>query len=178
MMLLLDPNTINQLSSGTILTFQDINNINDINISGGTTNQFGTNSITGSVTTAITNTVQVTYANPNPSGPPVTVQIIVTGNSESKEYSLKTGVEYFQVITGMTLQQLNSMVPGNSAIDSCNPVYDGSSIIRKYLLNKLQTVGYDPPGPGGPCVEAPVDPPLPCVESPVPPVLPLGALAP
>jgi hypothetical protein len=153
MMLLLDPNTINQLSSGTILTFHDINNINDINISGGTTNQFGTNSITGSVTTAITNTVQVTYANPNPSGPPVTVQIIVTGNSESKEYSLKTGVEYFQVITGMTLQELNSTALGNSTIDSCNPVYDGSSLIRKYLLNKLQTVGYDPPGPGGANVE-------------------------
>jgi hypothetical protein len=62
--LLCDPNTINQLPSGSLVTFNNVDNIQDpnidgYNVSGSTENQFGTKSITG--TSLTFTTVNVPY---------------------------------------------------------------------------------------------------------------------
>ena len=114
--------TLQKFGIGSLLTFQDtqLSNCN-INITGATflsgdTNQFGTNSVTGTSLTSILNPI-----------PPITVNYADFTNSSnnlSTQYELRyTGdtetflkypidVEYFQVITGMTYTNFinNSLV--------------------------------------------------------------------
>jgi len=118
MMLIVDQNTISQMTSGSLVTFTNPDNINDINMTGASvTNQFGSNSITGS--TQASTTVQITYINQN--GNPQTVQVQITGNTDGKEYLYKTGIEYFQVVTGMTLNNLDLLTNGIKLNNQPNP---------------------------------------------------------
>ena len=124
-----------------MVTFTNPDNITDINLTGASiTNQFGTNSITGN--TQISTTVPITYINQN--GNPQTTQVQITGSTDGKEYLFKTGLEYFQVITGMTLNQLDLTTNGIKLNNQPNPnsQLDTSNIIRKYILNKLQRITY------------------------------------
>jgi hypothetical protein len=142
MMLIVDQNTISQMTSGSLVTFTNPDNINDINMTGASvTNQFGSNSITGS--TQASTTVQITYINQN--GNPQTVQVQITGNTDGKEYLYKTGIEYFQVVTGMTLNNLDLQTNGIKLNNQPNPnsQLDTTNIIRKYILNKLQRITYE-----------------------------------
>ena len=142
MMLVVDQNTISQMTSGSLVTFTNPDNINDINIAGAsTTNQFGSNSITGSTQTSTT--VPITYINQN--GNPQTVQVQITGSTDGKEYLYKTGIEYFQVVTGMTLNDLDLQTNGIKLNNQPNPnsQLDTTNIIRKYILNKLQRITYE-----------------------------------
>jgi hypothetical protein len=141
MMLVVDQNTISQLQSGGLVTFTNPDNISDLNMNGASVNQFGTNSITGS--TQATSPVQITYINQN--GSPQTVQVQITGNTDGKEYLFKTGLEYFQVVTGMTLNQLDLLTNGIKLNNQPNPnsQLDTTNIIRKYILNKLQRITYE-----------------------------------
>jgi hypothetical protein len=141
MMLVVDQNTISQMTSGSLVTFTNPDNINDINITGASvTNQFGSNSITGS--TQLSTTVPITYINQN--GNPQTVQVQITGDTDGKEYLYKTGIEYFQVVTGMTLNDLDLQTNGIKLNNQPNPnsQLDTTNIIRKYILNKLQRITY------------------------------------
>jgi hypothetical protein len=140
-MLVVDQNTISQMTSGSLVTFTNPDNINDINITGASvTNQFGSNSITGS--TQLSTTVPITYINQN--GNPQTVQVQITGDTDGKEYLYKTGIEYFQVVTGMTLNDLDLQTNGIKLNNQPNPnsQLDTTNIIRKYILNKLQRITY------------------------------------
>ncbi len=142
MMLIVDQNTISQMTSGSLVTFTNPDNINDINMTGASvTNQFGSNSITGS--TQASTTVPITYINQN--GNPQTVQVQITGNTDGKEYLYKTGIEYFQVVTGMTLNNLDLQTNGIKLNNQPNPnsQLDTTNIIRKYILNKLQRITYE-----------------------------------
>ena len=141
MMLVVDQNTISQMTSGSLVTFTNPDNINDINITGASvTNQFGSNSITGG--TQLSTTVPITYINQN--GNPQTVQVQITGDTDGKEYLYKTGIEYFQVVTGMTLNDLDLQTNGIKLNNQPNPnsQLDTTNIIRKYILNKLQRITY------------------------------------
>ena len=141
MMLVVGQNTISQMTSGSLVTFTNPDNINDINITGASvTNQFGSNSITGS--TQLSTTVPITYINQN--GNPQTVQVQITGDTDGKEYLYKTGIEYFQVVTGMTLNDLDLQTNGIKLNNQPNPnsQLDTTNIIRKYILNKLQRITY------------------------------------
>ena len=142
MMLVVDQNSISQMTSGSLVTFTNPDNINDINITGASvTNQFGSNSITGS--TQLSTTVPITYINQN--GNPQTVQVQITGDTDGKEYLYKTGIEYFQVVTGMTLNDLDLQTNGIKLNNQPNPnsQLDTTNIIRKYILNKLQRITYE-----------------------------------
>jgi hypothetical protein len=158
LVLLVDNQVINQYQTGSIVSFYNPSNINDINLVSGNTNSFGTNAITGSVTTATT--IQLTYTNPSNGSVVGPININITGETLEKEYKFKTGIEYFQVITGITASNANIFANGNNTIDQCSPTLDQTNLIRKYILNKLQVVGYDPPGPGGTNVEDEIINPL------------------
>jgi hypothetical protein len=144
LILLVDQGTTSQLTSGSIVTFNDPANVTDINISGLTNqNQFGSNSVTGSSFTALTST-PITYIDPVTLNP-VPVNVFISGNTAEKEYKFKTGLEYFQVITGMTAYQADLIANGIPISQFPNPANHGdtSSLLRKYFLNKRQLIYYE-----------------------------------
>jgi hypothetical protein len=144
LILLVDQGTASQLTSGSIVTFNDPANVTDINISGLTNqNQFGSNSITGTSTTALTQT-NITFASPV-NGNPQTVSVALSGSNSEKQYEFKTGMEYFQVITGMTTYQADLIALGTPISQNPNPTnqLNNSSLLRKYFLNKRQLIYYE-----------------------------------
>jgi hypothetical protein len=122
--LLVDPGTKDQLM-GKMITFNNISNINDTNITGLTiANQFNTNSITGTTNLSPTGYDKpVTYMLDN--GNQVVRSIKIISDKSEKEYKIKTGVEYFQMITGMTISTLETLT-------------NSSGLIKKYLLGSKQ----------------------------------------
>ena len=138
LIILCDQGIKDQLSSGTILTFNNVDNINDINLTGATIqNEFGSNSITGSTSISdigISKTIK--YLNSN--GVESSSIVKITGDTLSSEYSFKTGVEYFQVITGITVNDSSgtSFINGNG----------NTSIISTHILNFRQELCYEPQG--------------------------------
>ena len=124
MIMLVDPGTKDMLS-GKLITFNNTYNINDNNLTGVTiANQFNTNSITGTTLLAPTGYDElVTYMKDD--GTPVNRSIKIISDVSEKQYRVKSGVEYFQVITGMTLGNLATMT-------------NGSGLIEKYLLGFRQ----------------------------------------
>ena len=144
MVLMVDPGTLNTYPAGTLLNFTNPESINDNNISGlTTTNQFGSNTITGSSFTTLTPT-PITYIDPVTLNP-ITVNVNISGSTSEKEYKFKTGLEYFQVITGMTLYDTDVLTNGIKINSNPNPAnqFDQSSLLRKYVLNKLQLINYE-----------------------------------
>lgn len=122
---LMNAGTSGSLGVGELVTFQDPNfqspvvtPINDRlkNLTGATLNQFNNNAITGTtVTGQTTSPTNFVYANPNNSsaGIPATFTIIspavsqlpVQGNSNVEQSYLQypTDIEYFQLVTGITV---------------------------------------------------------------------------
>jgi hypothetical protein len=129
MILLLDQNSTYQFSPGTLLSFVNPNDstiLNDPNITGGTLNQFGTNSITGtSVSTKLINQQYI-----KPDGTIGTSVFSVNSSITEQEYLYKTGIEYFQVITGLTTDSINNLITA------------GNSLLKNYLLDKNQSITY------------------------------------
>ena len=134
MILVVNQGTIQTYESGSLVTFNNINDINDINISGSSIqNQFGSNAITGqtSIGEFATPIKYITNL-----GNELTVQVYLTGDTLESEYKFKTGVEYFQVVTGMTISQINSNVTGGY-----------NSILNRFLLDSRQEICYRPDNP-------------------------------
>lgn len=142
LVLLCDPATIGTYQAGSLLTFTNPNSITDLNTVSGVTNQFNTNTITGTAYTALTN-VSFNYINQAGTNTPITIQ--VSGSSSEKEYKYKTGLEYYQVITGMTAYDADLLANGIKINTTPNPAshFDQSSLLRKYFLNKLQLIYYE-----------------------------------
>ena len=123
---LMNPGTIGQIGIGNLCTFQDpnysdSNSLNRlINLTGATENQFGTNSITGVTLTGQT-TVTINYANPSASNSNIGVPVVlnlpqvsqspVIGNTSVEQSYLQypTDMEYFQLITGLTVSNFLSL---------------------------------------------------------------------
>ena len=111
-------------SPGQLITFNDTNLINDPNISGQTSNQFSTDSITGAVeyNPSAYITKPIRYINSN--GSIVMTNLDLQNNDVTgKTYNFKTGLEYFQVVTATTLSNVESLVGSNS-------------ILKTYIFNK------------------------------------------
>lgn len=100
--LILFVNPDSTFQAGDLLTFHDINKINDPNFTGATLNQFGNNRITGTTVSNSSNyiTKSITYIDEN--GVTQTANLELFNDVDGKEYDYKSGVEYFQVITGIT----------------------------------------------------------------------------
>lgn len=141
--MLVDQGTMNGYPEGTLLTFTSPDSIVDNNLTGLTiANQFGSNAVTGSSFTALTQTT-ITYVDTN--GNPQPVNVFISGDTAEKEYKFKTGLEYFQVVTGMTTYQADLLAGGTKISTTPNPSLHGwnNNLIRKYFLNKLQTITYE-----------------------------------
>ena len=142
--MLVDQGIKDSYPEGTLLTFTNPDSIVDNNISGLTiVNQFGSNAVTGSSFTALTPT-PITYIDPVTLNP-VSVNVFISGDTAEKEYKFKTGVEYFQVVTGMTTYQADLLAGGTKISTTPNPSLQvwNNNLIRKYFLNKLQTITYE-----------------------------------
>jgi hypothetical protein len=116
---LMSPGASAQIGVGNACSFQDPNYMDAqstnrlINLTGATTNQFGTNSITGTTITGQT-TVTINYADPSSPNTNIPVQVVldlpqvsqlsVTGNPNVEQSYLQyaTDIEYFQLVTGLT----------------------------------------------------------------------------
>ena len=124
MVLLVDPGT-KDLLMGKLISFNDTNSLSDNNITGLTVaNQFNTNAITGTTTLSPTGYDKpVTYMLDN--GNQIVRNIKIISNTSEKQYKVKSGVEYFQMITGMTISDISGMT-------------NGSGLIEKYLLGSKQ----------------------------------------
>jgi hypothetical protein len=152
------------LGVGNFLTFQNPQLSGGLNLlTGATTNQFDNNAITGTTITGQT-AITINYADPsNPNGTtslPATIQIVspqvsqlpVSGNSNVEQSFLKytTDMEYFQLVTGMTVNNFLSLANQGASgfypssyllhnisftIPACNPVgnFPSSSAITDVI---------------------------------------------
>ena len=115
-------------AAGDLITFKNPENMFDPNFSGQSTNQFGSNSITGTSVSGLNISTNVTYIQPN--GTVSTSQVYMNIAKQDRDYNFKTGLEYFQVITSDTAE---------SVYDSLSP---NPSILKKYLFDKQQQITY------------------------------------
>ena len=111
--LLTKQGTTQGLGIGNVLSFNDPKKSNGVvNLTGATLNQFGLNSVTGTTqTNPISFGVPVTFANPFGGGvgaASTTIQVIETGSTENY-MKYVPDIEYFQVVTGMTVGQYESL---------------------------------------------------------------------
>ena len=108
--LLTKAGTTQDLGVGNVLSFNSPKKSNGvINLTGATLNQFGLNSVTGTTqTNPISFGVPVTYANPLGGTSSTTIQVIETGSTENY-MKYVPDIEYFQVVTGMTVSQYESL---------------------------------------------------------------------
>jgi hypothetical protein len=104
--LLCDQNTLDNLPAGSLISFNNPDNVNDnnvngYNVSGVTENQFGNSSITG--TSSLFTTVVQNYIKSDATSG--VANLTITGSTTGRTYNYKGGMEYFQVVTGMTVGQ-------------------------------------------------------------------------
>lgn len=128
--MVLDPGSV--VIPGQLFTFNNPTSISDPNVnrypSG---NQFNNNGLTGNSINYNENgytTIDIKYLKPN--GDASTAQgVTIVNTGATTSYKYKAGVEYFQVMTGMTRSEVNSIAAETS---------DG--LLRRYLLD--YKVGY------------------------------------
>ena len=115
LILICDPGTIASIGgAGSLVTFTNVLSLSDPNLTGSTPNQFNNNSVTGTSNYNLTQLVnkQINSVNPtynSESNSLTTVKLKLT--KQYQDYKFKGGVEYFQVITGGTLDFFNQYVP-------------------------------------------------------------------
>ena len=106
---------------GQLVTFQDATMSSDINLTGATTNDYGTNSITGTpiLQSGVTTPVSVKWANPAGTGTGsnnTTTYLLTGGTNDGLFHQFPMDVEYFQVVTGMTYS--NFMSQAGSSLEN------------------------------------------------------------
>jgi hypothetical protein len=112
--ILCDKNSLNSLTIGQMIAFQNPALNKDINLISGATNSFGNRAITGFTSTGIT-PVNISYVTPAGVPRQVNYNINLTGSTEfigttggyNNYYKFPIDVEYFQVITGMTYSEFS-----------------------------------------------------------------------
>lgn len=121
---LIDPATVSIMTAGQMVSFIDINNSKDVNISGGTT-------VTG--TTPTTNNIlrNISYANPNnPDENIVRPFILVNSLSGVTDYVFASDIEYQQVITATTIGNIEDIINGGVH----NDIAFFRRVINAYIL--------------------------------------------
>jgi len=136
MVLFCDSNTLSTLGVGTILTFSDIESINDPNTTGATENQYGNTSVTGTTKYDKNNLVTATIDNILPDGTKKTTTLKILSDENEKYYNFKSGVEYFQIITGGTVSEYRTILNNIPSNDRKH------SVINNYIINYTQQYFY------------------------------------
>ena len=141
LILIMDGNV--EIDNGQLIAMVDSELILDPNLnnSGLTVNQFGTQSISGSMTFNSSVYVQApcTYIKPN--GSSQTVNLELHSPVEGQSYNFNSGLEYYQVIGGMTILEAQTFMSGTT------PNYTSKSILWNYFIDKhteyiCETSGY------------------------------------
>jgi len=116
--LLVKPSKLSELRAGTLVSFQSSDLSRDPNLSGVTQlNQFGLPSVTGTTINGGTNLINVDWADPNGSGNQTTAYIIDQGTNDAQYVKFPMDVEYFQVITGLTISDYQNLRGNPGSID-------------------------------------------------------------
>jgi len=129
------PGTDNVFSAGSLFSFTNPALSNDPNFKSGATNSLGTRSISG--TTNYPGTITIQYADPSNKANNLTKVYNVPTNiaTDQKLYIYPSDIEYFQVITGMTVSSFRALTNNgalSSPITSFGGVVDSSTRIDKY----------------------------------------------
>jgi hypothetical protein len=138
LVVLAKPGTTQQII-GQLLTFQNTTtSLGSVNLTGGTLNQFQTYSVTGTTTTGTTPINKIVkWANPSdPSGVlenTSVIKIIQSSNNEEMKYP--NDIEYFQLITGVTVSDFITQSNGTS---------NGALFHQTYLRHKINYIIADP----------------------------------
>lgn len=130
-------------SPGQLLTFQDPTLSNDTNI----------NSTTGTTNTQIVNGTNITvkYANPDylkwfdPNQKSLETTYTISANSGTTTSKFKCDLEYFQVLTGMTIGEFASVA--NFDLNGQVDEWGGPnhlSFLRRYLMHHIDNIRYYP----------------------------------
>jgi hypothetical protein len=131
---LVDWGVQNQFIAGDMVSFQNPALSGDIDRITGITegNQFNSFSITGTTTTGTT-TIPIYYADPNDGtwGSNLVQNITITQTNNDGSYRFPADMEYYQVITGMTLQQFISQA------DFSSPTAFGK-FPKEYLIHRIR----------------------------------------
>lgn len=122
MVILCDKQTVQKLTAGQLISFQDPTYSKDINISGGIPNVYGNNAITGTTFTGSTS-LKIHYANPNNGGNLTqNYNVYITAETTNNFHKFPTDVEYYQVITAMTYNNFSGLC-STQISDSLNERY-------------------------------------------------------
>ena len=135
------PSNASTFSTGNIVTFQDPKLSQDPNLTGYTLgNLFGSNAITGTTINNSGNLFTVSSSNPaNPLGT-VTVNYKSQQLVDDATYArFPIDIEYFQVITGMTLNEYSTMT-GNTLNGSLPKRFIFNSM-RFYQIDRIKFLG-------------------------------------
>jgi len=138
LVVLAKPGTAGQLLD-EIVSFQNPSTSQgNINLSGATINQFQTNSVTGTTTTGSTPLTRfVKWANPADSTGVIenTSQIKILQTTNNEEMKYPNDIEYFQLITGVTVADFISQSNGTS---------NGALFHQTYLRHRINYIIADP----------------------------------
>ena len=124
LILICDVGTLESLGGPSqLLTFTNVENINDPNLTGATLNQFNTFSVTGTTINNTNTLIPVTrqYIKPDQNPASATLKLRLTENG--KDYKFKSGVEYYQIITGGTL----------SSFETISNIYSSFGLLRTHV---------------------------------------------
>lgn len=137
-LMIVKPDRATNLTAGTILSFQNPELSSDPNISGGTLNQFGTNGIIGtSINNGTTNnpsSINVNWAKPDGTGLNTTTYFIDQNPTDANYAKYSMDIEYFQVITSITINQYYQLssqlnpIPGN-----VGSAYNASGLRNRFI---------------------------------------------
>jgi hypothetical protein len=142
--MLVKPDKKSSLKAGTILSFQNPELSKDPNVTGGSTNVFGTNGITGaSINNGTPNNpaiINVTWARPEGDGFNNTTTYLIDQVETDAQYAkYPMDIEYFQVITAITVGDyfnLHSPV----AINNSNYYNERANSLRYRILDNVMQI--------------------------------------
>jgi hypothetical protein len=135
------------VSAGSMFSFMNPYSSKDPNITGATTNSIGLNQLTG--TTTIPTTLSGTYA----SSSNLLVNIPYSYSSpnlfntylgKTLYYTYPSDIEYFQVITGMTIADFRLLVPSTRFVNSFGDIIESTSNIKSNVSGASQTIEVQP----------------------------------
>lgn len=120
------------MDNGQLLTFVDGELVPDLNVNntGLTINQYGSQSITGTMVSNLTNYVQRPCTYIKPDGTEVTSQLDLYSPVDGASYDFKSGIEYYQVIGSMSISEIRTYFSGTTAN------YQDKSILWNYFIDK------------------------------------------
>ena len=142
MILVVDNGELSSFPTGQLISFSDPLLSGDVNLTGSSiANTGGTNSITG---TSIANgsTWSVNYADPsNPATNAGPVNYSINYTAETPDYLIyPTDMEYFQVLTGVTLGSFTALTSNHTSVNSnfLNRNLSKPDFLNRYLLNEMR----------------------------------------